>query len=340
MSSTLLSYAILPNQDPIQASPQKGPASLLTLTIVVSNNTHKLIDCRSISFGFLKGTDAKDLLSDATGIGTAIPKGWKLTQIGALFTAKPDTAKDGKIGAAGLTFVLSNIKVNQQPGTTDMTITEVTTKNTGTFVQSLEKFPQQFQVDQLTAEPLIVVQGSSTTLNWSGSSGATYELLYLDEDGNTVTIMHPKGEPSQPLPPAGSYTIEDLQVTPVMTFYLLVTLKIRKQDKPLQAQRECLVTVNPPRPAINSFTITANPVTPGQQLSFILNWDVVGSFQITANDGQGGNERVLPIPNTATSYQVFPTQLVTTYTLTVFPQGAVADKEKHERGHGRGHGRR
>jgi hypothetical protein len=331
MSATLLSYAVSGNQDPIQASPQDGDPSVLTLMIVVSNSTHELIDCQSISFGFLKGTDAKDLFSDATGIGTTHPKGWNLTQNGSLFTATPETAKDGQIGRDGLTFVLSGIKVNEQPGTTDMTITEVTAHNTATFSYPLEKFPQQFEIGSLTAQPLIVNEGSSTTLFWNGTGGGTYELMYANEDGNTVTIMHPEGEPDQPLPANGSYTIDKLKVTPTMTFYLLVTLQVAGQQEPLKAQRQCTVTVIPPKPTINSFTITANPVTPGQPFSFILNWDIVGAFQITANDGQGGQERTLPIPKNATSYQVFPTQLITNYTLTVFPQGTLRDEENHDK---------
>ncbi|HEY0319608.1 MAG TPA: hypothetical protein VGC66_01425 [Pyrinomonadaceae bacterium] len=334
MADTLLTYAVQTNQDPIQASPQTGDKSSLTLMIVISNDTHKIIDCQSLSFGFLKGTDAKDLFPDATGIGTSVPKGWSIKQDGSLFTATPDPSKDGhngKIGRDGLTFVLSNIKVNEQPGTTDMTITEVTTNHTGTLSYPLEKFPPQFKIGPLTAQPLIVNEGSSTTLFWNGTGGGTYELMYADADGNTVTIMHPKGEPDQPLPANGSYTIDKLEVTPVMTFYLLITLYVPGQQEPLKAQRQCTVTVKPPQPAINSFTIKANPITPGQPFSFTLKWDIVGAFQITANDGQGGQERTLPIPNNATSYQVFPTQLITNYTLTVFPQGTTRDEENHDK---------
>jgi hypothetical protein len=103
-----------------------------------------------------------------------------------------------------------------------------------------------------------------------------------------------------------------------MTFYLIVTLTI--DETSLQLQRQCTVTVSPPKPAINTFDIAPSPIKPGQMLSFTLSWEVVGSFQITANDGEGGTERVLPIPNNATSYKVFPTQLQTVYTLTVFEQ--------------------
>jgi len=331
MSDPLLSYAVSANQDPIQASPQTGDPSTVTLMIVVSNSTHTMINCQSISFGFLQGKDAKDLFSDSTGIGTSAPKGWSIKQSGALFTATPDTAKDAQIGPDGLAFVFSGIQVNQQPGTTSMTITEVTTnpKNTGTLDYPLAKFPPQFEVGPLTANPPIVDEGSSTTLFWSGTGGATYEIQYVDENDDTITITHVRDEPTQPLPSSGNYTVENLQVTPSMTFYLLVTLQIPGPSAPLPLQRECTVTVKAPKPAINSFTITANPIMPGQPLSFILNWDIIGSFQITANDGEHGTERVLPIPKGATSYPVYPTQLTTTYTLTAFPPGLIRDEENH-----------
>lgn len=331
MSAPQLTYAVYPDQDPIQASPQTGPPSILKLMVVVSNSTGQKIYCQSISFSFLQGGNAKDLFSDSTGISTTTPKGWSLKQSGALFMATPDTPGDGTIGPNGLTFVISGIRVNQQAGTTYMTITEVTTNptNTGTLDYPLAKFPQQFEVGALTATPPIVAEGSSTTLFWSGTSGATYEIQYVDENDNTITISHPQGEPTQPLPSSGNYTVENLQVTPSMTFYLLVTVQIPEEDDSVTLQRECTVTVKAPKPTINSFTITANPVIPGQPLSFILNWDIIGSFQITANDGQHGTERVLPIPKGATSYVVYPTQLTTTYTLTVFPTGLVRAEENH-----------
>ncbi|MCA1558631.1 MAG: hypothetical protein LC731_08850, partial [Acidobacteria bacterium] len=215
MSDVLLSYAISANQSPIQASPQTGDTSIVTLMIVVSNSTHKLINCQSISFSFLQGTDAKDFFSDSTGIGAAAPTGWNLTQNGALFTATPATPEAGQIGATGLTFVLSNIKVNQQVGTTDMTITEDTTDNTGTKDYWLAKFPPEFTVGQLTANPVSVNQGDSTTLSWNCSLGATYALQYLNVN-EQVTITETTD--GQPLPAVGSYTVENLQSNPTI-FY-------------------------------------------------------------------------------------------------------------------------
>lgn len=332
MCNPCLAYAISANQDPIQASPAQGDPSMLKLIIVVSNTTGKTIDCQSISFGFLQGKYAEDLYSsaDASGIHTAAPTGWSLEpdpDVGGLFNATPDTSTDGKIGGDSLTFVISNIQVNYQPGTTNMKITEVTDNGTGTLVYPLQKFPPQFEVGDLKSNPLSVDYGGSTTLIWSGTGdGATYQLQYQDGNGKDHTITETKD--GHPLPSTGSYTVDNLTARPTI-FNLVVTVQVTGQNESLTVQRQHIVAVGPQKAQINSFNIKPNPIVTGQQLSFTLSWDVVGSFQITANDGQGGTERVLPIPNNATSYLVFPSQLVTNYTLTVYPPSAQGAKKNH-----------
>src|SRR5690242_18821405 len=99
MSDPLLTYKIHSDPDPIQASPTDGSPSLASLRIVVSNTTHAIINCKSISFDFLMGTSAKDFCSESNGIGTTVPNGWTITQSGGHFTATPDT-KHQKIGGA------------------------------------------------------------------------------------------------------------------------------------------------------------------------------------------------------------------------------------------------
>lgn len=294
MSDTLLSYAISANQSPIQVSPQTGDPSIVTLMIIVSNSTHKLIDCQSISFSFLQGTDAKDFFSDSTGIGTAAPTGWNLTQNGSLFTATPATSEAGQIGAVGLTFVLSNIQVNQQVGTTDMTITEDTTGNTGTLAYSLAKFPVEFTVGQLKANPISVNQGDSTTLSWNCSPGATYALQYLN--GNQeVTITETID--GQPLPAVGSYTVENLQANPTI-FYLIVTLTVAGQSQPLVFDSWFPVAVAIPNVKINSFTASTQTVDyPGDSVTFA--WDVTAAAQVQLNgENVEGNSATVPVNQT------------------------------------------
>jgi hypothetical protein len=292
MSNPLLSYAVSANQSPIQASPQTGDPSIVTLMIVVSNNTHQVIDCQSISFGFLQGSNAKDFFSDSTGIGTSAPTGWSIQQDGALFTVTPETADAGQIGATGLTFVLSNIQVNQQVGTTDMTITEVTSSNTGTLSYPLAKFPTEFAVGQLTANPVTVIQGESTTLSWTCSPGAVYVLQYLDVNGNQVVITETKD--NQPLPAVGSYTIEKLQVNPTI-IYLIVTLPVPGQNQPLVFNTWFPVSVSIPNVKINSFTASTQTVQcPGDEVTFT--WDVTAATQVQFNgEVVDGNTSTIPV---------------------------------------------
>lgn len=264
MSDILLSYAVSTEPDPLQVSP-----TLATLTIVVSNDTHRSIDCQSIGFSFLQGTNAKDFFSDSTGIVTSVPEGWSIKQEDARFTALPDNAP-AQISADGLTFRLSNIAVNTQVGTTDMTITEVTTKGTGTLDYPLAKFPLNFEVtDFSTVQELPIDYGSIVTLKWKGTTGATYVLRYVDAEGHTVVITHVKDEPTQPLPAHGTYTIENL--TRETTFYLIVTLDATIEDNPPTLERYILVDVAQPQPEIALFEGSTDITT--HPWRWTLRWD-------------------------------------------------------------------
>ncbi|HKS27371.1 MAG TPA: hypothetical protein VJS44_06100 [Pyrinomonadaceae bacterium] len=281
-SGTLLSYAVQTTPDPLQASPAQGDPSLATLMIVVSNSAGHAVECQSLTFSFLEGTNARDFFADATGIGASAPTGWNLTQQGSVFTATPDTPQDGAIGADGIVFTISNIKVNQQPGTTEMVITEKTSSGTAAQTLALSKFPPQFSTGDLTANPDIVEKGQSTVLTWSGTSGATYELQYVDGDGNTVTIM--QTEDGQPLPATGSYTITNLQENPTV-FYLIVTMQVAGEDTPLVVKRNYPVTVTSPSVQIVSFT--ANPATvygANNQVSVTISWETTAAEQVLLNN--------------------------------------------------------
>lgn len=339
MSDTLLDYAIHHAPDPLQASPPTGNASLATLELVVSNSSGDMITCKSIALSFLVGTNAEDFCSsDPTGVGSSVPTGWNVQQTGSIFTFSPKTKKDGQIGGQGLTFVLSGITVNQVPGTSQLTITEDASDPDGLppapeenriKIIPLTKFPPQFAVGDLLADPLIINQGQSTTLSWSGSSSsgdytAIYSIEYVNGNGDKVEITHPKDNPNRPLPAAGSYKIDDAGNNPTV-FYLIVEVQVQGQDHPLYYTKSAPVTVIPSKPTINCFSIAANPIVSGQPLSFTLSWSVanVTDFQILANDGPGGQSRRLDVPfSLKDSYVVSPTQLQTTYTMQLLASTA------------------
>lgn len=277
MNDPLLSYAIETDPDPLQASVSKAEPSTATLTITVSNGTHKPIQCKSIGFSFPIGKNAKDFSEDMTGVACSQPTGWSFNQVQrGLFEAQPDTDAAGKIGGEGLTFVLSNIKVNQQPGTFDLTITEeasvganppVPASLPATKIVELPKFPPQFEVGDLKAQPLIVAQGESVLLSWRGTAGATYELEYVDAHGSKVVIN--QTEDGHPLPSTGSYTIENIERETI--FYLIVTMTVTGQNKPITMQRTCIVSVTESQPQITLFEGKLD-YSPGG-ITLTVNWD-------------------------------------------------------------------
>lgn len=264
MSTTpQLTYAVSTSPNPLQASPQKGAPSLAELTIVVSNTSHHAINCSSISFALLAGTGARDFFHEASGIATNVSTpNWNIVKSDNVFTATPVNPTHGKIGSEALTITLSNIQVNAQPGTTEMTITEITGDNsTGTLRIALAKFPPTFEVGDLDADPLSVGPGGSTVLSWSGVSDATYAIQYGD-----VIIKHPANDPNQPLPATGSYRIEGIQADTV--FNLIVTASAPLLDDPLKVVMSREVTVVGAR--INNFT--AFPLTLGKGDACHIAW--------------------------------------------------------------------
>lgn len=276
-----LTYQVHTDPDPLQASPVEGDPSLANLTIIVSNPGGKVVECESISFSFLQGTSAKDFFSDATGIGSTTPAGWSIQADGSTFTAKPDTPAKGRVGGAGLAFQLLKIKVNEQPGTTEFTITEKTNAASAEKTFELAKFPPEFHLSEIGLQPIPpIAGGGSITLSWAGSADANYQIQYEDADENTVTISHVKDEPTQPLPAAGSYTIENLMKDPTV-FYLIATVPVAGEDRPLTALRERAVSVELTEVEATSFTVTPNLIVaePGS-FPVVLNWATTAATKV------------------------------------------------------------
>jgi hypothetical protein len=278
MSDTPLNYALFTEPELLQVN------SEARLTIVVSSHAHAVVDCASISFEFLQGTGAKDFFSDSAGISPSAPEGWSVTSSGGLFAAVPDTKDGGKIGGEGLTFLFSNIQVNGQVGTTDLTITDVTGNHqSAQTIIPLAKFPAQFYVDDLTVKPdPPLEQGDSIVVSWSGSDEATYQLQYEDGDGNTVLIDHPKDEPNQPLPATGNYEIDNLQKD--TTFYLTATVAAPAGDDPLVVTRFFPVAVEVPSVRIKSFSANQTVVYgANNNVAVTLTWETEHAQQLTVN---------------------------------------------------------
>lgn len=326
MADTLLTYDFKTTPDPVQASTSET-ASTATLKIVASNNTDKIIVVESISFSLPVGTNAKAFLAKAGGNTTKLA-GWTFAPDGTLFTAKPDTPKDGEVGAHGLDFIISGLTVNQEPGTSHLDILEMASqprrtppapKDLRKLSFPVSKFPYDFTLGGLSPTPTRVKQGESTTLSWKGSAGASYVLEYDD-----VTIN--KGRDGQPLPADGSYRVDDLRNNPTF-FSLIVTYKPSGASEAATLQRDTLVRVTiPPPPPIPPPSIKrfAPRGCVGSEClitatEFTLEWEIesVGPYQRQLTCKDSTKEYVIEVPWHLNSILVKPYENVTEYTMTV-----------------------
>lgn len=303
-SDTLLSYVMLTSPDPLQASAKNS-----SLTLVVSNPGGRIVTVTSLVVTLPVGTNAKDLTADATGVQTQPAAGWQAVNAAGTITLTPTGT--GEIGPDGVTFVFASITVNDQAGLCAITIDETASSPSHaaedrTATVGLPKFPTQFQVGDLQAQPLDVPSGGSTTLMWTGTP-ATYTLQYQPAD---------EGEPvSVTVGNAGPYTATKLTRSGQVTFTLVVQVPVPGFDHPLTVQRQVSASVEtlslavqaePPSVGVNGLarlgwqtsnaascvlSVTPDPtgasgaVDPGGPLYFVLAQTT--SFTLTATDASG-----------------------------------------------------
>jgi hypothetical protein len=327
--TTLLRYDLTTNPFPLQASPETGNLNQATLTIVVSNPNadpdKNSVTLQGIIISIPVGTDSTDLVGDSSDIHPVPPPGWNQptsqTQNGNIEYTFGPKAGAAKVGGDALIFAF-NVEVNSRPGTVKIEVTEGSSNcvppDCPTQDIYLTKFPDTWGDVLFWADPPVVDIGGGPTLRWAGPPLATYTITYYTPQAGSVLKIPKAGDP--PLANQGQYPTQNdppLQLTQDTTFYLSVVRTIGKQT--YSAYPNVPVTVETHEPKILYFNINADPITPNAPLSFTLTWQLeyVKDFQITADDGQGGQQRTLPVPNNATSWQVSPTQLETTYTLLV-----------------------
>lgn len=201
-AGTLLGYAVTTGPDQLQVSPPDGNPSYGAVTIVVSNpSTTTPVVVKEIQFSVPIGPNATDLTGAAAASGilvTAAPSAkWKIAQTAAgVFTAAP-AGGQATITGSGLAFRLSNIVVNQQVGTSVLTVRETSAAApagkpgdpaVSTTSLPLPKFPYGFFVSDLTASAPRVTNGDTVTLTWAGSDGPTYTILFGAESADVSTV--------------------------------------------------------------------------------------------------------------------------------------------------------
>ncbi|HYW11884.1 MAG TPA: hypothetical protein VE871_08005 [Longimicrobium sp.] len=245
--------------DPLQASVKNA-----ILTLAVSNPGAQVVTVTRLVVTLPVGTNAKNLTADATGVQIGVPDGWQASNAAGSITLTPSGAA-GEVSTAGLAFTFAAIAVNAQVGLCTVTIHETASSPSGSAGErtasiGLPKFPAQFQVSDLQANPLDVPSGGSTTLMWAGTgTQATYTLQYQPADeGQPVSVA---------VGSTGSYRASNLTRTGQVTFTLLVQVPVPGLDQPLTVQRQVTVAV-----ATLSLAVQAEPPSVGMNGLARLGW--------------------------------------------------------------------
>lgn len=273
---TLLSYALGPSPDPLEAG------SSGQLTLAVSNTGNVRVTLTQIAITLPLGQNAADLAPTSDGIGTTVPSGWSANHNSGsgTFTFTPPGGSI-TVGGTGYALTLTSIDVSSQPGPTrDIQVVETASTNTQPsapriWATPVAKFPQGFSLSDLTADPVQVNAGGNTTLMWTATAGSY--TLQRDDQPDT---------PPWPVGLSGPQVEENLDTPPDVTFTLVGTVSTDLEGEtladPLDVQRQVTVGVKAAAPAIELFTATVQGTVRAPQIKVTWNVANVTTCQIPA----------------------------------------------------------
>jgi hypothetical protein len=262
----LLEYALLTAPTPLQAG------SSATLTLTISNGSRQNVTVTNIVIAVPVGTNAKDLTA-STGFQTDKISGWNVAQSGGVLTLTPASGT-GPIGANAVVVTIANVAINDQPGTTNISISETAAVGGGSPATNsttlpAAKFPPQFAVSDLTVMSTHVPFGGSVSVNWTGAQaeGATYTLDWADAPTHPVKVSN-----------IGPHQANNLTIFPVV-FTLTVSLTVPGQDQPMIVQKQAVVEETP-QVAITQF-LGSQTVMAGADPPLTLQWQVQLANSVT-----------------------------------------------------------
>ncbi|MFE4971389.1 hypothetical protein ACFRAR_04640 [Kitasatospora sp. NPDC056651] len=235
-----LAYEMTTKPDPVRVSPATGALEKADIVIVGSHQGFNPIEIRRITVGFPIGDLSHALTEHLKEIEATV------NHAGASWTPSHNEPEQEIVfnapgGAVvvnpgqGVTIQLRNIPVNRQVGTVPLTVI-VSWRRAGTSASYKDdidllpvgKFPPDFRLDNLRANPIALDHSGSTTLTWEASAGATYKLLYGTAEIDVTNVR--------------TYTVNNLrQTTP---FYLRGVAQ--SGNTTVERTLTTLVTVNMP----------------------------------------------------------------------------------------------
>ncbi|MCE4946629.1 hypothetical protein LVX13_26420 [Streptomyces albulus] len=234
-----LVYELTTQPDPLRVSPAQGALEHGDIVIVGSALNFNTIEIQRITVGFPVGDLAHSLTEHLRDIeatvnheGSSWPPAHNEAEQEIVFNAPGGTAtvEPGQ----GVTIQLRNIPINRQVGSVPLTVI-VSWRREGTTnwrddvdTLTVGKFPPDFTLANLKADPIALEHSGSTTLTWEASDNATYKLLYGTAEIDVTNVR--------------TYTVPNLkQTTP---FYLRGIAQ--SGNTTVERTLTSLVTVNVP----------------------------------------------------------------------------------------------
>ncbi|MEK2479293.1 hypothetical protein [Streptomyces noursei] len=234
-----LVFELTTQPDPLRVSPAQGASERGEIVIVGSAQNFNTIEIQRITVGFPVGDLAhaltehlRDIEAAVNHAGTSWPAAHNEAEQEIVFNA-PGGAATVEPGH-GVTIQLRDIPINRQVGSVPLTVI-VSWRREGTTnwrddIDTLPvgKFPPDFTLANLKADPIALEHSGSTTLTWEASDNATYKLLYGTAEIDVTNVR--------------TYTVNNLkQTTP---FYLRGIAQ--SGNTTVERTLTSLVTVNVP----------------------------------------------------------------------------------------------
>jgi hypothetical protein len=256
-----LDYAAGTRPFPLQASPSTGNLDACVLTVTASNPAAEPdanpVTVEGVQITLPLGEGGSALTTQPTDVQPVGPPGWTLvtgTDPGVFAFVPPSGS--AVVTDDSLVFTLSEVYVNRQPG--DVEGLQVAEGQGGcqppdcpTTNLALTKFPYGWGAVDFWVDPPDISAGASTTLNWSGPQGGTYEIEYGTRSG--VVNIPPVG--GTPLASQGTYPGQGQPpLIPSATTVFTLTVTETSSGSNYTAQDQKTVTVQEGPPTIESFT--------------------------------------------------------------------------------------
>ncbi|MBP6302312.1 MAG: hypothetical protein KBB37_00415 [Bacteroidia bacterium] len=278
MPSTQLTYSLSTTPGPLTA----GLADAI-ITFTAKNNTGSDVSLQGITIGLPIGTGATNLTNTPGQISVMVAAGLQQTKTNQTsgtytFVFDPATAPLIVNPGTSLVFTFNNIALNNAAGASNIIITEGTP---GSPTQPLlvSVFPGGWGSISYSASPTNLSEPGPIALNWSGPSGATYQIQYIDSTTNEiVTIPAANGTP---LNNYGTYPGDKeppLTISETTLFTLIVTAMV--DGTSLTATPQLTIMVAEPAPLITSFTGQVANTNPSQ---LSLNWTTENASSVTGS---------------------------------------------------------